>query len=218
MPAPILPYHENTLYFNGTVYAGMSETFFNNYPNLLINTYGFTCEAAHDYLLANIGVLAAQVIQDGYVFNNMTSGEIDLVGTASNLLFGTVDPGPDAYGGWEKSISDGFIDNTTFGWPMVINSPVRVFNIEVTGDLGGSSATINRTVPILDIGSFDFEEWWCYYSGCCAAPTFFGGRFLIPPPASPAPGEENVTTPLLYTPIYLSNHTFQFIRDFGRNK
>jgi len=101
-------------------------------------------------------------------------------------------------------------------------------------DCGGGDAVLYGSSPAYpdDIGFTlnyntlsgftDTEEMWCCVSegyGCCASPSaFFGGRFLIPPPTNPQPGEEGITTPLLYTPIYLSNHTFQFINNYGRVK
>jgi len=52
---------------------------------------------------------------------------------------------------------------------------------------------------------------------CCDAPPVGSATgFLIPRPENPAPVEENISTPLLNTALYLSNHTYQFTANYGR--
>lgn len=96
-------------------------------------------------------------------------------------------------------------------------------NSVLYGDAIAYPDEVTVRIDFNNLGGFtDTEAQWCCISegfGCCATPGGnFAPRFLIPTPLTPQPGEEKVTTPLLYTPLYLANHTFQFVSNFGRVK
>lgn len=74
------------------------------------------------------------------------------------------------------------------------------------------------------VGYTDLDaQFCCLASGqgcveCGGAVGSVNPHFLIPPPADPEPVEEKSTAPTLEQFIKLSNHTFQFTRNFGRVK
>jgi hypothetical protein len=67
----------------------------------------------------------------------------------------------------------------------------------------------------------DAALWCCLTAGysCCGGG---GGTdrmgFLIPRPATPTPGQESSSVPVLGKLLYFANHTFQFVNNFGRTK
>jgi len=219
-----IPYLPQQMHYTGNpatgtqIYTLLSESLFNSYPSILLSS-GFDCQGAHDYILANLASIINSVVPDGYALAAVACA--DLINPYPATIGWKVETDLIAYGVNYKDDDECAI-NDTAPWPMVfgpggnVGSVTFRFNQQNAGP-GMPDVGISRIVNRVDVANFNYELWWCAHSGCCApVETFYGGRFLIPPPASPLPGEEGVTTPLLFTPIYLSNHTFQFVANYGR--
>lgn len=113
-------------------------------------------------------------------------------------------------------------------WPLALDSFSEIrFEVQVrNGQQGGESyaapdITFTRQFSLLQ--SFDFDAFFCCNSvavgrNCCGAPP--AGRrmgFVIPkPPGEPDVGDEQLSTPVLKSPMYVSNHTFAFTNSFWR--
>lgn len=193
-----------------------SETYMNNFPAIL-NGAGFTCENSRAYLLANSGSLFAGIVKDGSAFQKPSESNVELTGEFAggqlyidNNIYGSFGMGP-----------DGFFDEITWPgpWPIIMGVDAQSVQVQIGSSPDNATLTILNCPAVMQ--SFDFNLWFCCAAapfGCtegCGASIPMGGRFLIPPPANPGPGE-NVSTPILGTPLYLSNHTFQFTANYGR--
>jgi len=193
------------------------ESYFNGLPNEYLG-FGLTCEQAYDAIIPSLPTVVPTVVANGTVIAAPVEADFDMPVGGSIIL--RVDG---AFAGSYARSEGGFEDATTFPWPGVAG--VNFFQnlqFQVTDAGGGVNSEMNYTINSLS-EPFDEDEWWCCNAtGCvpggCGAAVFFGGRFLIPSPGIPAPGEENISTPLLRTPLYLSNHTYQFTKNFGRIK
>jgi len=84
----------------------------------------------------------------------------------------------------------------------------------------GGTPEIPLTYDVVDAINDAEGLWCCVTEGypCCVAPTIAGNSFLIPRPENPEPVEENISTPLLNSVLYLSNHSYQFTANYGRIK
>ena len=75
--------------------------------------------------------------------------------------------------------------------------------------------------PLVEaVETINVNSWFCQVSNCCGGGNTIngGGQFLIPAVNMPEPEAQQATTPILGSALYLANHTFQFVRNFGRVK
>lgn len=118
-----------------------------------------------------------------------------------------------------------FTDALTWpSWPLVpgVNCGFVRFTPSTVND-PGSTLTQNNTGNKLV--AFNYDPWFCCAaasSGCTQGCSPVGlplASFLIPPTVPPVnPVESQSTQPLLLTPIYLANHTYQFTPGFTELK
>lgn len=201
----------------GGFYAIYASSYFNGLPNEYLG-FGLTCEQAYDAIIPALPSLLPSVVANGTIITRPVEADFNIpIGGQISLRVDGV-----FAGGFDRS-EEGFEDNTTFDWPGVAGVNFMQ-TLQFTAENTGGDVNSEMTYAINSLSEpFDEEEWWCCNAtGCvpggCGATAFYGGRFLIPPPATPAPGEENSTTPILFTPLYLANYTYQFIKNYGRVK
>lgn len=105
-------------------------------------------------------------------------------------------------------------------FPLTAGVDFLTISFSSVGGIGCDGVAWNPTQSIAYFADqAGIDAWFCCATSahnCCGSPPAAAPKFLIPPSGSPAPGEENATTPVLNKAIYLSNYTFQFVNNFGR--
>lgn len=208
-------------------YRVLSETGFYGMDGLPANfiAQGGSCSVVHDALAGSFGTQwFNSVAQNGSVIPRPTQGLWPVSGTGS--LYGatwTVMVDGVAQGTFSNTVtagSESFVDNITAGFPLVMG--VNANRVEFVRTLTIADGDMSTSLSLSMLASFDFQTWWCCAaasSGCtagCGAALTPVGSFLIPTPSNPDPVAAQSTTPILNTPLYLSNHTFALPNNFGR--
>lgn len=197
-----------------------SEQWFDQWPGQLIAS-GMTCDEAKLYIAENwnkifwtdpdgnpqegIRVIARADtfvdLCDAVEWNGGTGGTFYIrvtetspaisIGGINSEFVCTPSPTKEVDGTWSLLIFEGFVNTDT------------------------------RWLPVVEaITALDIDKWFCNSSNCCGGGNTIngGGQFLIPAVNLPEPVAQEATTPILGSALYLANHTFQFVRNFGRVK
>jgi hypothetical protein len=190
----------------------------------------YDCTTAHDVLFANWQLLWKQPVKTGDVIADPGFNAASLM-NPTPLFTGyaisvTIDGIPRGNFAWTTVASVVTYQNQTsppVNFPLVAG--VDFIDTIQFGSVGGDNSDGVAWNPSQQLGSLSdlvgFDAWFCCAStgfNCCGGPPAAVPKFLIPPSSTPAPGEENATTPVLNKAIYLSNYTFQFTNNFGRVK
>lgn len=198
--------------------AATTEAYFDSLPGIIITQLQLSCADAKAYAKANL-IPPFSVIRNGTVIPVVTSGMMSLQGTAPLGASGEVQVDGASVGTWsDGSFGYAYSAGTyTAGGNM---SQSWQMNAEV---LDGGTSGILFAIPVTAIlMSFDFDTWWCCasaaYNCCGGGGGSHVGSFLIPPSSNPDPVAAQSTTPILNTPLYLSNHTFALPNNFGSKK
>lgn len=203
-----------------------SEQWLDNLPNQLM-AGGMTCPQARDYLLAHYDTLINRIIVKR---DTVLEGYPGAINFAYN---GTGSP-PD-YGSWYMRTADVTDLDVEYVANVFVDALSAVANIPVDGSWNIFDAKVFASYPSTNPGSIPFdysawlptmqritsidvEQWFCNVTSCCGVPSnpSTASHFLIPASSTPNPVEEKASVPILRNAVYLSNHTFQFVRNFGR--
>lgn len=204
-----------------------SEQWLDGLPQRLIDS-GMTCQQARDYITANYAqILGRCFVKRDFVMDGFSAFVNPVLGAGSppdyGNVFNRVAVPDDITPGADYSA-------TTFveGFPVMNGTPVDgTWNLLSVKTFAAFPSTNPGTLPtaygawlpdVLRITSIDINKWFCNVTQCCSAgiPANGAASFLIPQLEMPAPVEEKSSVPLIKSAVYLSNHSFQFIRNFGR--
>jgi len=204
-----------------------SEQWLDGLPLRLI-AGGMTCQQARDYITANIAtILGRCIVRRDTVIDGFSAFVNPVDGAGSPPDYGN------AYTRFpanDNLVPPADYSATTFfaGFPDLINVTVNgdwdIFSVKTFAayastnpgtpphDYGAWLPTVERIIEI------DINRWFCNVTQCCGVPIPVGGAssFLMPKADMPSPVEENSSTPLIKTPVYLANHTWAFKNNFGR--
>lgn len=114
-------------------------------------------------------------------------------------------------------------------FPLVMGVNCGYFKITTNNSVNGGWLQWNNVPAVVDrLTSINFEKWWCCAGvagsgctngvGCGGGGNYPIGSFLLPTSSNPDPVAAQSTTPILNTPLYLSNHTFALTNNFGVTK
>lgn len=128
-----------------------TEAAWDSFPLLLIDSLGFTCEQAKQYMIDNFNA----VIQDGAVFPELTADMFSV-----DAGSGTINVDGENVGTWFKTPTE---FSTTLG-PLV--SGVDFFSAIQVFKMGGPCV---MTIPIVQLLSYDVNAWFnCATQGRCS--------------------------------------------------
>lgn len=196
-----------------------SEQWFDDWPRQLM-AGGMTCQEARDYISANW--------QQIEVFDEVL-GELvmipRIIAQADSFLSlcGALNYNAGSGGTWVQFDLE-LLNPVTIGGQNEPGVCTPSISTPVDGTWGlirydsfvGSTST--WLPDVFKINTVDVNKWFCCRTECCGTgiPIGGGSAFLIPGADMPSPVQENSSTPLIKTPVYLSNHTWAFRNNFGR--
>lgn len=212
---------------SGESYGAYSQYYVDRRAQQFLVTFGGDCATVKAGLAAEPFANVFGRISDGGTINQITWADL------------TQDPNVDGGATLTVEMFTGtgvlqFVNNGTthaqtvtasgapITWPLVIGVNCINFTFGTTNSHPGDTFPMWNDAPIVPrLQSINFDSWWCCASAsfnCCGGAALPVGSFLLPTSSNPDPVAAQSTSPILNTPLYLSNHTFALPNNFGSNK
>ena len=187
----------------------VTEAYFNSLADLYMGTYGVDCATAKGALLGDLQASGgAFVIRDGCTIPAFDQSMVSMsMGNSGRLGLDGVVVGTWIYSG------DGFESNCPAATAGVDFQEFYVM------ERSAAAGEIYWQIPASElIHTINFEDWWCCVSAgydCCGGPAVGSPAKFQLPLSSDTPrevGDEQLVSPTLETPLYVSNFSFQYVR------